>query len=200
MAINIYTPLKIAGMTNKEVRQAYSRLRSIANKRIERSREQGLGMRNWVAPGHDWRFPTIAEIEKNPKSMFDVATQLASVSKFVSDPRTTVSGEKKFLSEFKDMMEQKGYGSLFNTPKDVYKFIYFIEDMRSRYSAKVFDSGDALDVYAEAERLNIPIEKVIKNFDFFAENLDKLEKVKPSKNGAVFSQRRIRNLIKKWAK
>ena len=132
--------------------------------------------------------------------MMDVATQLASVSRFVSDPRTTVSGEKKFLSEFKDMMEQKGYGLMFNTPKDVYKFIYFMEDMRIRYSAKVFDSGDALDVYSEAERLNIPIEKVIKNFDFFAEHLDELEKVKPSKNGTVFSQRRIRNLINKWTK
>ena len=54
MAINIYTPIKIAGMTNREIRQAYSRLRSIANKRIERSREQGLGMRNWIAPGIDW--------------------------------------------------------------------------------------------------------------------------------------------------
>lgn len=193
MAINIFSPMKIAGMTNREIRKAYSRLRSIANKRIQRSQAQGLGRRENL-------FPTIAEIEKNPTSMFDVGTQLASVSRFVSDPRTTVTGEKKFISAFQELMESKGYGGLLNTPKDVYKFIDFMEDMRNRYSAKVFDSGDALDVYAEAERLNIPIEKVKKNFDFFAEHLDELEKVKPSKNGAVFSQRRIRNLINKWTK
>lgn len=189
----LYSPYQISNMSNAEVRKAYSELRSIANKRLGRLQAQNLGK----SAREGYRFPTIAEI--NSSSKFNVASQLADVSQFLRSERTTVRGEKKFLSEFVESMESKGYGDLVQTTEDIYKAIEFMEEMREQYSDKIFDSGDALDVLQQAERLKIPADKLKKNFDFFATHLDQMEKLKPSTGGKEFSQRRINNLIKKWS-
>lgn len=189
MKSRLYTPSQIVKMTESEIRKAYSELRSIANKRIMRLEQQNLRS--------DYnRFATIAQI--NESSKWDVGSQLAMVSKFLSSKRTTVRGQKAFLREFREDMISRGYGDLVKTNDDVYAMIDFMEQMRQLYSDKLFDSGDALDVLQQTERLNVPKEKVIKYYDLFANNLDKLESVKPSKQGKEFSQARIRTLIKKW--
>lgn len=184
-------PSDISKMSESQVRKLYSEYRSIANKRINRLTEQGLDRgRN--------KFATIKEIAASDRKSYQSA--LADVVTFLRSDKTTVTGQKKFLSDFRSMMESKGYGDLVKTNADIYSVIDFMESMREQYSDKIFDSGDALDVLKESQRLRIPKEKVIKYFDEFAINLSELEKVKPSRNGKEFSQRRIRTLINKWTK
>lgn len=184
-------PSDISKMSESQVRKLYSEYRSIANKRINRLTEQGLDRgRN--------KFATIKEIAASDRKSYQSA--LADVVTFLRSDKTTVTGQKKFLSDFREMMESKGYGDLVKTNADIYSVIDFMESMREQYSDKIFDSGDALDVLKESQRLKIPKEKVIKYFDEFAINLSELEKVKPSRNGKEFSQRRIRTLINKWTK
>lgn len=189
MSRKLYTPSQIGKMSTSDINKAYSELRSIANKRIGRLEAQELGRVNI-------KFPTIKSI--NESSKWSIESKLADVSKFLSSDRTTVRGEKKFLNTFKEQMTEKGYGSLVQDNDSIYKMIDFMDSLREQYSSKIFDSGDALDVLEETERLNIPIEKVQKNFDMFVEHLDELSKVKPSKDGREFSQRRLNTLIKKW--
>ena len=191
MKSKIFTPSQISRMTDAQIRKEYSNLRKIANKRIQRLTAQNLGRSSAT-------FPIIAKVMESTKST--VASMLADVSRFLRSDRTTVRGEKRFISDFREQMESKGYGDLVQTTQDVYNMIDFMETMREQYSDKIFDSGDALDVMKEAQRLKIPNDKVIKYFDEFASHLSDLEKVKPSRNGSEFSQRRIRNLIKKWEK
>lgn len=185
----IYTPRIMSKMSRSDIHKEYSRLRSIANKRIARLEAAGLNRDNR-------KFATIQQIKESSK--WNVESQLADVSKFLASDRTTVSGTRKFLNNFQNIMTDKGYGDLVSSVEDIYNMIDFMEMMRERYSDKVFDSGDALDVLQEAQRLNIPKEKIIENYELFATNLEKMESLKPSKKGAVFSQRRINNLIKKW--
>ncbi len=191
MKSKIFTPSQISRMSDAQIRKEYSNLRKIANKRIQRLTAQNLGRSSTT-------FPTIAKVMESTKST--VASMLADVSRFLRSDRTTVRGEKRFIADFREQMESKGYGDLVQTTQDVYNMIDFMEHMREQYSDKIFDSGDALDVMKEAQRLKIPTDKVIKYFDEFASHLSDLEKVKPSRNGSEFSQRRIRNLIKKWEK
>lgn len=185
-----YFPWQIERMSNAELRKEYSRLRSIANKRVIRLREQELG--RYVT-----KFPTLAEIQSSNK--VSVSSQLAEVSSFLRSERTTVSGEKRFLNDFAEKMRHDGYGDLVKSIEDIYNLIDFMEDMRETYSDKVFDSGDALDVLQQAQRLNIPYDKIAENYVAFATHLKELEKVKPSKSGRAFSQKRIDNLINKWS-
>lgn len=187
----LYTPASISKMKPSDINKEYSRLRSIANKRIARLGAQGLNRDNV-------KFATIQQIKDSSK--WDVGSQLAEVSRFLRSDRTTVSGTKKYLKDFQEQMQERGYGDLVDSVDKTWKMIDYMEALRERHSDKIFDSGDALDVLQEGERLKIPIDKLIEHYEDFATNLDQMEKLQPSRNGREFSQRRINNLISKWSK
>lgn len=187
----LYTPASISKMKPADINKEYSRLRSIANKRIARLEAQGLNRDNV-------KFATIQQIKDSSK--WDVGSQLAEVSRFLRSDRTTVSGTKKYLKDFQEQMQERGYGDLVDSVDKTWKMIDYMEALRERHSDKIFDSGDALDVLQEGERLKIPIDKLIEHYEDFATNLDQMEKLQPSRNGREFSQRRINNLISKWSK
>lgn len=187
----LYTPYNMSKMSNAEINKEYSRLRAIANKRIARLTAQGYN------PQGSKPFATIQQI--NESSKWNVASQLAVVSRFLISDRTTVKGAKIFYNDFRESMIERGYGDLVKDINSTYNTIKYLETLREQHSDKLFDSGDALDVLQEGQRLNIPIDKLIDNYNLFADNLEAMEKLKPSRNGREFSQRRIDNLIKKWS-
>jgi hypothetical protein len=186
----LFNKYQIGKMTESAVHKAYSTLRSIANKRIERLDRAGLGRTNV-------KFPTIQTIKDTDK--FSVRDALADVSKFLRSDRTTVRGEKQFINHFQEQMTESGYGDLVSTREDIYNMIDYMDYLREVYSDKLFDSGDALDVLQQGKRLNIPMEKLKENYDLFASNIDKMENLRRSPGGRAFSQNRIKNLIKKWS-
>lgn len=188
----LYSPYQIERMSNAEINKAYSQLRSIANKRLQRMQAQGLG----VDARSGFRFAKISEIESSSK--WTVASQLADVSRFLRSERTTVSGEKKFLNQFTQQMIEKGYGDLVTNYDDIYNTIKFMEEMREKYSDKVFDSGDALDVLQHAQALKIPKEKLRSNMDLFMQHVDEFLDINPNKNGRAIGKRRLESIIKKW--
>ena len=188
----LYSPYQISNMSESAMRKAYSELRSIANKRLARLEKQGLGMTARTG----YKFPTIRNIEESSKAT--IASELADVSKFLRDPRTTVSGEKQFLNNFREMMTEKGYSDLVETPDDIYKTLQFMEEIRDTNNNRLLPSGDVLDVLQQAERLKIPIDKLKDNIDIFVQHLDELEDVKPTKGGRTFSSQRLNALIRKW--
>lgn len=186
----LYTPSKIKDMTSRLVHQEYSRLRSIANKRIQRLNNVGLGM------GRGKPFPTIKDITKSTR--VSIESMLADVSKFLYSDRTTVTGERKFLADFKKTMTDKGYGDLVQTTKDIYKMLKFMEAMREQYGDKVFDSGDALDVLQETQRLNIPIERVRENFEDFVSNINELESLPTPENKRKKTKKEVAEMIESF--
>ena len=188
-----FTPYKIGKMNESEIRREYSKLRSIANKRLSRMEKLNIGMK----AREGFRFPTIKEIEG---SIYSVGSMLADVSKWVSDYRSSVTGEKQFLNDFQEMFTEKGYGDLVETPEQIYTTIKFLESIREDYNDQLLPSGDALDALQQAERLKIPHEILLENIDLFVAHLDDLENVQPTKGGRTFSTRRLNALIKKWEK
>lgn len=188
----LFTPYQLASMTDAAIRKEYSKLRSIANKRLSRLQAQNLGK----TARSGYRFPTIKDIESSSRAT--VASELADVSRFLRDPRTTVTGEKSFLENFKEMMSEKGYADLVETPDDVYKVLEFMEEIREENNNKVLPSGDALDALQQAQRLKIPMERFKENIDLFVQHLDDLENVQPTKGGRKFSIQRLNALIRKW--
>ena len=194
----LYTPIKMESMTEAQIRAEYSRLRSVGNKRLQRLKAAGIGMRSLKG----YRFPTIAQIESSSKST--VASELANVSRWLNDYRSTITGEKQFIQEFKEMMQSKGYGSLVDTPEDVYNVIDLLNDLRERYSNDLlrYRSGltdkDIFDALQQAQRLKMPMEALKQNIELFVANMDALEKVQPTKGGRFFSSGRVNALVRKW--
>ena len=187
----LFSPTQIAKMSNADIRKEYSRLRSIANKRIQRMEQSGLGM------GRNQKFATIKQISESSK--WNVESQLAEVSRFLRSERTTITGEKKFLNEFKQNMIDRGYGDLVQTTEDIYDMIDFMEHMREQYGDKLFDSGDALDVLQETQRLNIPPKKVRENYEAFASNLAELEKMSTPKTEKTMSNAKVKKLVERFS-
>ena len=188
----LYSPYQISNMSESAIRKAYSELRSVANKRLGRLEKQGLGMTARTG----YKFPTIRNIEESSKAT--IASELADVSKFLRDPRTTVTGEKQFLNNFREMMTEKGYADLVDTPDDIYKTLEFMEEIRDTNNNRLLPSGDVLDVLQQAERLKIPTGKLKDNIDIFVQHLEELENIKPTKGGRTFSSQRLNALIRKW--
>lgn len=195
---DIYTPYKMESMSEAQIRAEYSKLRSVANKRLQRLDSAGIGMRALSG----YRFPTIAQIESSSKST--VASELANVSRWLDDYRSTITGEKQFISEFQDMMRGKGYGDLVTTPEDVYEVIGLLDDLREKYKNELlkYRSGltdqDIFDALQQAQRLKMPIEALKQNIELFVANMDALEKVQPTKGGRTFSSSRVNALVRKW--
>lgn len=188
-----YKPIEIQQMSSKEINREYTRLRAIANKRIARLNAQKLN--------YDERpmFATVKQI--NESSKWDVASQLAEVSRWVKDSKTTVTGTKQALDAFNDRIIELGYGNLLDgTYQSSIKLMHFLEDVKQDITLKMYDSGETLDTLEQAQRLNIPWDKLKEHFDLFASHLNELEKIEPTKGGARFSTRRISALINKWSK
>ena len=196
----VYTPYRMESMTEKQIRAEYSKLRSVANKRLQRLEKAGIGQRAITG----YQYPTIAQIESSSKST--VASELASVSRWLSDYRSTITGERQFISEFQDMMRGKGYGDLVKTPGDVYNVIGLLDDLREKHKNELlkYRSGltdqDIFEALQQAQRLNMPIDALKKNIELFVANMDALEKVQPTKGGRTFGSNRINSLIRKWTK
>lgn len=197
---DIYTPYKMESMTEAQIRAEYSKLRSVANKRLQRLDSAGIGMRALSG----YRFPTIAQIQSSSKST--VASELANVSRWLGDYRSTITGERQFLEEFREMMRGKKYGSLVETVEDTYNVIGLLDDLRERHKNDLlrYRSGltdkDIFDALQQAQRLNMPIEALKQNIELFVANMDALEKVQPTKGGRTFSSSRINSLVRKWTK
>jgi len=188
----LYTPYKTKLMSDAEINREYSKLRSIANKRLSRLQGQNLGMTARTG----YKFPTIKQIEQSNR--MDVKSALSEVSRWLRDPRSSVTGEKEFLADFKEMFIEKGYSDLVTSTDQIYRTIQFLEEIRGEYNNKLLPSGDALDALQQAERLKIPQDKLIENIDIFVQHLDELEDIKPTKGGRKFSSQRLNALIRKW--
>lgn len=162
-------PAEIRKLNNAELRKEYSRMRSIANKRIDRLNAAGL--RTPTARG---KFPKIAGLTNG-----EIERELADVSNFLRNARTTVRGERKFINSEIRILRERGYN--FIDESNIYDFIEFMEKKRQELGDKVYDSGKAADVYDAGQRLKIPTKVLEKNFDYFAENIEKMETVNPIK-------------------
>ena len=79
-------------------------------------------------------------------------------------------------------MINMGYGDLVGSTEDAVEAMRYLDDVREQYTDKIFDSGEAMDVYQQTERLKIPVKKVVQNFENFYENLEKLEKIDTPKS------------------
>lgn len=184
----LYFPFQIRDMGVKAVQHAYAKMRKAANQRLTRMERAGLGTYG------SWRFPKVRDL--NEKQMREA---LAEASRYMRDPRHTVPGERKFMQEeLRKLREDYGYDWI--NESNFYAFVDFMDDLREQYGNKAFDSGDAADVFNNSQKIGIDPKVVKENFDYFAEHLSELKRMKPARGdkGATLPEikRKIRRLGK----
>lgn len=141
-----YTPLALELTWNeKEVRQEYSRLRSIYRKRYERLIASNYSDIGLVKERPISRYKPIRQIENN-RELYHLLSELATI---VSSD-LTVSGlkkrEKEKIKHINDV-----FGADLKSHEDLLNFGKFMEQLRDFATDRIYDSDFAVELYSEGE-------------------------------------------------
>lgn len=185
-----YTPIQIEEMSPKEIRKTYAELRKVATLRQKRLKA-AFPHSALTGTGKWWKFPTT----KSMKSTQKVAEALAEVSRFLTNPLSTVTAQKKQIQELHEEFAAR-FG-IEVSKEEIPEFFNFMDELRARYGAKMVDSKRTAELFREMQRKNISKENIMKNFGFFMENLDdiKLLDIKKHKRGITARELRDKYFI-----
>ena len=186
-----YTPLAIELTWDaKEVRQEYSRLRSIYRKRYERliaSKYSDIGL---VKERPISRYKPIRQIESNYE-LYHLLSELASI---VSSD-ITVSGLKKREKEKIERINDV-FGVGLKSHEDLLNFSKFMEHVRDFASDRIYDSDFAVELYSEGE--NLSTQKLIDLYkEFLKTGSRNITKLKSSINKKAKAKRQKRKATKR---
>lgn len=157
-----YTPeaLQSGSLSEKEIRDEYRRLRNIANKRIERLEKAGYEQtQTYLRNVGAYKSPsnyTVPELQY----------KLYQISKFVAAKSSTVSGMRLIEKEAIEALQEKGLGRINN----LQEFGDFMSWARTKYKSSEFDSERAAEIFNEANRRNISIEEIKKDYELYRDN------------------------------
>lgn len=167
---NLYTPTGAKELTDKELRREYSRLRSIARKRLERFE------------GTEWTTSQIYRYNKEGfKPLKDIKSErelrhlFSDVARFVTAERGSVSGLEKERRKAVKTLNERGYK--FVNKKNFRKFAEFMEYVRTANLNRIFDSKRVADFYESTERENRSEEEMRTAFKSWSKNQRKQNKI-----------------------
>ena len=189
-----YTPLTLELAWNeKEVRQEYSRLRSIYRKRYERliaSEYSDIGL---VKERPISRYKPIRQIESN-RELYYLLSELATI---VSSD-LTVSGLKKREKEKIEHINDV-FGVVLKSHEDLLNFGKFMEQVRDFALDRIYDSDFAVELYSEGEEMSNQkllelyrefLKTGSRNISKLKSNINKKDKAKRQKRKASKRKRR----------
>lgn len=189
-----YTPLSLElTWDEKEVRQEYSRLRSIYRKRYERLLASEYSDIRLVKERPIARYKPIKEIKDN-RELYHLLSELATI---VSSD-LTLSGLKKREKEQIEHINDV-YGAELKTHQDFLNFGKFMEQVRDFASDRIYDSDFAVELYSEGEKMSnkklLDLYKEFlktgsRNITKLKSNINKREKTKIQKRKAKKRKKR----------
>lgn len=186
-----YTPLALElAWDAKEVRQEYSRLRSIYRKRYERLIASDYSDIGLVKERPISRYKPIRQIESN-REIYHLLSELATI---VSSD-ITVSGLKKREKEKIEHINDV-FGVGLKSHEDLLNFGKFMEQVRDFASDRIYDSDFAVELYSEGE--NLSNQKLIELYrEFLKTGSRNVAKLKSSINKKAKAKRQKRKATKR---
>ena len=156
-----------AGIPEKEIRKEYTRLRDILRKRIEtinKSEFAGQGIAGQFPDG----LPKLSEI--SPADLPYVLQQFATAIRSNSG---SLKGLRKRRKDTLESLHESGYTNI--NEENIASFARFVEEARERGLAKVYGSDNIATMFDETVALGIDPDDVLKDFDWWKENIDAAE-------------------------
>lgn len=180
-----YTPIALHQWAERDLRKEYSRLRSIARKRLERFK------------GTEWTQTAIYKRNKNRykplsqiKSRSELERLTADVALFVTAKTSTVSGLKAQRERTVKTMQEHGY--TFVSAVNIRDIWEWLEEVRSSGLGQVLDSGEAVYYYAEVggNERSLTVEK----FEKWLEKRAEAIRTRPARGGGMSASEMRRSL------
>ena len=133
-----YTPeaLQSGSLSEKEIRDEYRRLRSIANKRIDRLERAGYtGTQTYLRNAGAYKAPSNYNME-------ELQYKLDQISKLISAKSSTVSGMRLIEKQVREKLHEKDLGKIMN----LQEYGDFMDWARAKYKNSDIDYERAAEV------------------------------------------------------
>ena len=169
-------------LSTEQLESEYSRLARLRNARITRLEKKfpNMDIEYERAP----KLSSLVDEEGNLK-MTQFSSALSETYKFLNKKTTTVTGFRKQVER-----SIKSFNKMFDSDiineENIQDLYDFLEDYRNKYNVqKIPDSDRLLDTYAEAVRLNIDPQSLLKDIDYWKshynemKNLDAMDSDEP---------------------
>lgn len=173
--------------TEAEMRKEYSRLRSIARKRLERIK----GTEFERTQSYKYAKNQFIPLSEIPNARV-LAYKLKDVADFVESPKTTLSGMKKIRSL--SIKRLKEHGIDFITNENYVDFGNFMEFAKAKMVGQMFDSDRAVAIYEWSTAKNIDVAKLKQSFDEWYDAAYHLEEFNP-RGAKTMSSKELRRAI-----
>lgn len=142
-----YNPQMLKAFTNKQLRQEYSRLRSIARKRLEAIKKDSEFIKSDVYTINKEKYTPLSEIKTEAQLRF----KLTELSRFIVAKRSSLSGLRRVKAA---QLEWLSNNAPFAMDKPA-QFFEFMEYMRViNKGNRNYDSNDTVDFYEEQTEEN----------------------------------------------
>ena len=167
--IDIYDPSVSREIfaTKAEVSKEYTRLRRVANQRLNRLEKAGYGSSSIMRRYGDG-FGSARGL-----SEAQMRAKLGEVARFLSLKTSSVTGQKAAVSSFIESMHEKGYD--FINKQNAAAFGRFMEAAKRHYGTKkAFDSEAIVDLFEQTLEAGADPEQVAQDFDYWSDNMDQL--------------------------
>lgn len=174
-----YTPYGISNLTDKQLREEYTRMRDAAQKRVKRLVTSEFSTTQ-VAQQYGRGFAKLGTLTARPpktagpeeRAIAQQATrksieaEFMRMSVFLRSPEVSVSGLRERRARNIKMLRAHGYDVTVNNYR---RFIEFMEYARQRYGAKIYDSEQTADIFGAAERAGLSFEAMDKMLERYHE-------------------------------
>ena len=176
--------------TEQAMRKEYSRLRSIARKRLERF-EGTEWQDSKTYTKNAGKYKPLAEISGKT----ELKRLLSDVAFFVDASTGSVRGLQRKRRKYIETVHKMGYKWV-NT-RNYKEFTQFMDEAINKKLAGMFDSEQVATVYKVARKKKISSEELFKNFTFWYANQDPLNNMPElyNKNGSTANSNAYRKAL-----
>ena len=159
----------------KAIRKDYSEMRRLANRRLEafKGTEWENSSQYKLNAG---KYKPLSEI----KSDKEFAYLLSDLHKFINSKTSTVTGLKQQRNQAVEILQERGYD--FINKKNIKAFGDFMEDLRQRKIAGLYDSERLAEIFEISEREKVDPKTVAERFTDYERKQTELPPEQRSKN------------------
>lgn len=203
-----YEAFKYGNVSREELRKEYSRLRQVANKRLERM--EGTRFENsQTYIRNAGKYTTLAQIEKealaNAKKLapeaqqkyvdMHVAKKMADMYKFLTAKTGSIRGMQRVENEIIESLREKGL--TFINKGNIQQFGEYMEFMRALHNGRQYDSERAAELFGTAVKKGIDPMEIAADFDFWKQHDEELANTPKIRNAKKRTAEDYKKLLNK---
>ena len=183
---------KLINMDEAELRSEYSKLRSIARKRLERLGKSEFADSQTYLTYKD-KFPSLQSGKIRKGNVSQIAKKLADVKLFLGLQTGSIKGQKEYQQKEIAALHKVGYTWI--NKGNFKQFIDYMEFNRSLSESEMYDSDEVQELAKVAEEKGLRFSQVKKDFEYWMEHIDELKDAPALKAGERRSASKWMELI-----